>query len=965
MAIPKPQVLVSQQLTADPVGLVQPMRACIVGPLAKLHRFSVDDEKVDIDVGAYDRLLDAEYTWPERTAGSVVDVNSVKLFVADALLLYFEDLLTDVGSGKGTVAPVSGYKNRVRSSTVNFKTNGDYARSSLLFDRDVQIGDRVYLRGVADSDDDCDEVELWTYVAGFDDDTAESIVADATADVGNQESINEASASISQTAGATNCVIAAVDGSAFSGLADGVVSDTYTIEVVRSSVSGCNAARLRITSASGTDDADEVEPSDFGEPTEIGARGLEVTFSIDTGDCEDSASSAGVSAEEFVVGQKWVVEVEQVFEKVCATSGGDYDGDVNDTYIVEVTKGGTWAELPEITVTTVKGLDFSGPTTITDDNTDFPIGTHDVTIRFNDCFGADPASAASESESQGGDSAVAGLCLGDKFYVQVTSGDSGPMRTLILKHDIPLAIREVSDFDLRLFMVRDVEVTINRLNSPPDVNYAIESTQMVVKAGMTAYESTWTDDGVEQPLAIFGGTLYIEYREWLASNATDLNFVAAFADIEAIPGQLDVLNPVKWGVFRAFQNSNGIEVGWISVPNPTLLASWTASIGKLAGRAEIYNIIPMSADLEVLSLVQGHANAESSPENGNWKAMFGQLTLTTGRMIVGQSSASVQSLTPTSTDGELVLATIDDNPDATGTQYTRLSVPDANANFITYGVRAGDVVRFLFTIDAFGASTYSEFVVDSVLSENTLLLLAGHTSAISVAQKMEIWRTLTADEVVDDLVEKATNFGDRRVCLILPDIAGTGAIAQPGFYVAAALGGLASAVLPHQPLTNATVRGFDDFASRTRKLFTETQLGRLESAGIWICTQARGGSPTIRHALTTDISSLAAREESMRRNLDAISYLFLRQLRGLIGRANVSAALLLRMEYEVRQILKYLKTTIVSPDVGPQLIDGNIAVDALGRPLFNVDPLAADTVIIVLDLVLPAPLNYVRLTLVV
>jgi hypothetical protein len=190
-------------------------------------------------------------------------------------------------------------------------------------------------------------------------------------------------------------------------------------------------------------------------------------------------------------------------------------------------------------------------------------------------------------------------------------------------------------------------------------------------------------------------------------------------------------------------------------------------------------------------------------------------------------------------------------------------------------------------------------------------------------------------------------------------------VAQAGYYVAAAFAGLASGVLPHQPLTNAAISGFDDLSSRTRDYFTESQLSRLESAGILICTEDRAGTPIIRHALTTDVSSLAAREENMRRNLDAISYVFLRTLQPYIGRTNATPALLDRLKYVVEQTIKTMKTQVVSNDLGPQLVDGVIANDANGQPIFGFDPLAADKLVVVLNLTLPAPLNNIQLTLVV
>lgn len=976
----KPQALVYQEYTLAPAETTTPLRAHISGGNAILHRYSEAAEKALIDVGPYDRTSGDAYTWPERTAGSLVDVDSVKLFIENALLMYFEDVIGSSAGEYGVVAPVASHKNWVRHDTVSFKANGtSYPRSGLLYDRDVQVGDVAYVRGVAGSGDDCTEHELWTTVTGFAADEVDSTIMPATMDDNNQGS-TLANTTISQTDGPLNCVTAAATGTAYDGLADGYVSETYTIEVIRSSVSGCNAARLRVTSDSGTDNQEEVTPADFGSPTDIGTRGLTVTFSTTSGTCSSSAASEGIETEELTVGQVWEVTVTQAFERTCIEEGTTYNGPYDDTYIIEVTKGGVWADLPEVSVTTIKGQDSSGPSVVSGVNTNIPVGSYGLTVQFKDCgnLSSSSSSISADIGSLGmGDDALAGLRKGDKFYVTVISGQNGPIRTLILRDDLPTEIQGAADLDLRLFIPKTIEVTENRLSNPPLKNYTIETTQLVVKGGITAYDATWTNSGVEQPLPVWDGReasttnpdaygiQYIEYREWATELVDSVNFIDDVASLDQIPGQLDELNPLKWGVYRALQNSNGTKVGYTAVADPTSLDSWQDVLEKVKGRDDIYNYVPLTYDREVLNLFEAQANAESSPEAGNWKAMFINLQATTEKMLVGKSDADTQALTPTSTDGNVVLATLEDNPEATGTQYTLLSVPGNNAGFLRYGVSAGDVVRFLYSIDAFGTSTYQEFIVDQVLSENSLVLLSGPTSPVSVAQKVEVWHTLTKNEIAADLVDQAQSFANRRVVATWPDIAGTAGNSQSGFFAAAAAAGEVSGVLPHQGLTNVEISGFDDFASRTRDYFTSDQLNTLAEGGIWIMTEDRDGTPHTRHALTTDMTDLNSQEEMIRRNVDAISYVFLNRLRPFIGRTNATPSLLRKLRYEVLQVIKSLSETVISEDLGPQLISGTIAKDNSGVEILRIHPLAADRVEIVLNLVVPAPLNNIELHLVI
>jgi hypothetical protein len=132
----------------------------------------------------------------------------------------------------------------------------------------------------------------------------------------------------------------------------------------------------------------------------------------------------------------------------------------------------------------------------------------------------------------------------------------------------------------------------------------------------------------------------------------------------------------------------------------------------------------------------------------------------------------------------------------------------------------------------------------------------------------------------------------------------------------------------------------------------------MAEAGVWIVTEDRDGTPHTRHALTTDNLDLNRREEMIRRNVDSISYLFLRRLRPYIGRTNATPAMVELLASEVGSIIRFLKGNGFTQELGSQLIDGTIRI-------LRIHPLLKDRIEIVLDLVVPAPLNNIELHLVV
>lgn len=1071
----KPQVLVFQEFRIVPTEITEPLRAHIAGPHAILHRYSNTDEKQFCLLGQYDRLNDTCYPWPQRRPGSIVDLPYVKVYVDDAMLQYYTH---NMGESDTTITAVPGKTNWIQSSTLSFKSNGAaYPRSSAFFDRDVQLGDVVQLRTVS-ADNDCLETVLETYVTGFASDLVPSRILPAVADVNNQDSYtatspNGVDVTVTQIEGVDNAVavtvLTAQDEGAndYDGLVSGYVEEEYVVEVIKSTISGCNAARLRVTSASGTDDQAEIQPNDFDDNdgvTFVGTRGLSVRF-----------TTAG--NDNFVVGQKWKFDIKQTYEKVKAVSDADgvyqteaslngvngavdilgkYAGAKNDTYVIECTKGGTWSQLPEITVRTVKGLDFSGPTEVVGDGAggnaiSVAIGTNGVKVRF---LG---------DADQEDNFAVAGLRKGDKWYITVNSSKAGPVRQLILRDDLPTSlltqdgapvdkVGPVSitnagsgyaapptvtfsaptgnlvqattatgyavlgsiqgenddkvvavvvtnrgagytaaptvtfsapgeagvtatgtcqliageDMDLKLFIKDDIQISKNRIGYAPMTNFWFEDTQICVQEGIVAYHPEWTSAGAEQPLPVMSGKVYVEYREWLSELADQVNSISDVADLDNIRGQLDPDNPLKWGVYKALSNSNGTVVKYTAVADPEKydaegrslgpdLDKWVQVLERIKGRDDMYNLVPMTFDRRIQNLWAAHIGGESNEYANNWKAGFFALKAVPTVKVVGEGVSIDGVLGETVNDP--VLATLADDPNATNTQYTRLTVTSGNGYFITNNVRPGDIVRYNYSVDGFGEEQYEEYVVDQVISESTLLLYTGGDFAVTIPQRVEIWHNRNRNEIVEDVAQQGGSLSNRRVCAVWPDQVGEAGTIQPGYYLAAALAGLVSGVVPHQPLTNVEVAGFDDF-SRSYKYLNETQLNRMAEAGVWIVTEDRDGTPHTRHALTTDNLDLNRREEMIRRNVDSMSYLFYRRLRPYIGRTNAQPGMLSVLEYEVKRVITFLSTNGNTQELGSQLISGEIRT-------LQIHPLLKDRIEIVLDLVVPAPLNNIELHLVV
>lgn len=806
-------------------SLLARLRPVILGPKAALHRYSVSSEKASL--GTYDKLADHTFTFPNRVSTSVIDQNTVKVFADNAWLNFFNKYT----GANGSCQCSSTYPNRVRAANYVFKTGNSVSRSADFGDRDVKVGDLVQIQSGA--------TILNTVVTGFVGETIAAVTGTATAD-SNNKATQTLSASISQVSSTPiNEVVAIATGTAYESTADGYATRTYTITVTQASTgSDATTARLSVVSSDGLDNVASVTPAAFASPTAIGTKGLTVTFSLDVGHA--GASGSGIDQDDFVVGQQWVVTVSQAFTAPTATAAGTYTGTRDDTYVVTVTRGGAYTGTvpPQITVSTTNGSDRSGPTSITAASTPFAVGSYGVTISLNQTK----------------------LRKGDVYYIPVTAAAQGGLQTLVLRDDVPVGIRGI-EVNLRLFANRvGFEVAKHT------TTWSTTSTGITVKGGITVTDSEFTTGGVLTPVVLETGTLYVDYREWLTDSQGSIVQVSKRSDIVGLLGPVDRGNPLAQGVDFALQNTAGELDNDVSRPaatttdivyavsiggDPAVLANWTNALRGLEDNEFVYDIVPLSFDASVQSAVVSHVLAQSADSVGFYRRCFlaGSLTETLG--VVTASTTSDASAATATTSGVTVTAS-------------------SNAQFLTNGVRSGDVLRISYATDADGVVTYSTFVVDTVLSQTTLTVTTT-IGTLTPARQIEVWRTLTPAELVTQQTALATSraSGKGRVFYVLPDRASFGGTDYDGYYVAAAVAGLAGSVASHQNLRNVALVGFDS-ATRVSKLFTSGQQKDLQAGGVFLVSQITDGTVYLRSTVSTDLSPIGLREEMMVRNADMI-----------------------------------------------------------------------------------------------
>lgn len=915
-AHPLPQVQLFQTFAPTAAAIDRAQRAWLIGPNADLHRFAIDSERPDILVGTYDPAVSATYTWPARTPGGLVDQTYARVFIKDAELRYLQELR---GAGV-TIAPVSGRTNQIRATTsLNFRSVPGLARSASLGDRDVQVGDRVTITGTSSNVTS----SLRTFVRGFAAEPVAAVVGTRVSGTGNAATTTLGAVITDST---LNQMRLAATLTNYNGLVDGVLVDTFTVTITRSSTgSDLTTARARIQSASGIDYVEDWTPPAAAAVATVGTRGLQLGFTVDTVDTDPAGTN-------LIAGQVFTVVVTDGFTAPTPTAGGTYTGTNNTTYVVEVIQGGLFADSdtarrPRIAVRTSSGVDGQTSIAVLAAGA-VAIGTQGVTLTF------------------AGD----GLRKGDTYSIPVTAATTGRVSTLVLGHELDATLLAADDLDLELAIVSDVEVPRYQTAPTPRVCWTPSDVSLTLVNDIQTYHSSYTVNGAPTALPITRGSVYIEYREWVPALVGELLSVVTTTDLDQIPGPLDPDNPLKWHAAKAIGNANSSPVYATAVANPASLDSWTAALQPGTDVENIHNVVPISETQDVIDLIVAHVASQSGPGRNQFRRAFVALPVPLTAPIVTSA---------TSTNSAHVLATVADEPTISGTQYLRVVATSGNISFDTAGVRPGDLARIGFNIDPLGVTTYREYVIDAVVSATALRLVTGPDIPLSVAERLEIHRVNNRSELIAAIGQRAAAYGSRQVSAVFVNTLESNVGRRSFTVAAAAVAGLASGVAPHQALTNVTLADLDELfsAGSSRVRFTRTELEALAGYGVWIIDRTAAGEIYTAEGLTTDMSDLNRSSEMLQRNLNSVSRVTVNTIKPYLGRTNLVASTLRQIRADLvgqYEGLRGPQTAVVG--IGSQVVE--YTIQELRADLFQRDKL-----IVNVDFLLPYAINRVAATL--
>jgi len=307
------------------------------------------------------------------------------------------------------------------------------------------------------------------------------------------------------------------------------------------------------------------------------------------------------------------------------------------------------------------------------------------------------------------------------------------------------------------------------------------------------------------------------------------------------------------------------------------------------------------------------------------------------------------------------------------------TITEAAATYSTSKVLAGDYLQVPNPITGTSFTTSFAHKIAYVANENLLVMdtnvdvVATLPLAGDVNLRHRVSRTLSKANQVTELVTISQSVKNRRIVLVWPNLATVSGLvdgsktrtvsstpeaanAQPGYYLAAVVGGMTAGLPSHQGFTNLSIAGISGITNSTR-YFSDTQLTTISDGGWYVFGQTSTSSlPFCIHQLTTDPTTLESGEYSVVKNFDFVSYFFQDILDEFLGDYNINTDTLGLLQQALTTGIDVLKLRKAAK-IGAPLNDA--AITSLAQ-----HATVRDRVEAYMTVNLPIPLNRIGLHLV-
>lgn len=498
--------------------------------------------------------------------------------------------------------------------------------------------------------------------------------------------------------------------------------------------------------------------------------------------------------------------------------------------------------------------------------------------------------------------------------------------------------------------------------------------------GDTSFKSTLVRDtaGTWHTLSLTSYLQYTALRKDVSPEADNpaLLVLDGTTQLTSLIEPVDATNPFAAGMYMALLNSSGAQASGISIDTNSALepygtvAAYARAFAFLEAK-EVYAIAVLTSDIAVAQIANTHAVLMSQPEYKGERIAICCLPqpnravntlVASGQCDRGGSSATIDTGIA-NLSALLVANGIDASGDIpAGNTYNGkkggvyLQVADDGSRYSIKRV-VGSTVQIRYRANEFeyGSNDDGFFYATGTLPTTPWISFDFSTSIRGIELLLPDGKP-DKDAIANTYQDLGNSFSSRRFWNLVLDTcqATLNGISQslPGFYMCAAYAGLVGGQPPQQSFTNFPIVGFTAVRG-TNDYFSARQLNRIAAGGNTIIVQdpANNGPIFPRMALTTDMTSVETRTDSITKCLDFTAKFLRRSLRIFIGRFNINQGFLDTLSHVVQGLLQFLTGSFVLVDAEiNNIVQSDSEPDAVMLDI-TVDP--------------PYPCNYIQVRLIV
>ena len=546
---------------------------------------------------------------------------------------------------------------------------------------------------------------------------------------------------------------------------------------------------------------------------------------------------------------------------------------------------------------------------------------------------------------QEGDFATATIQVDDYIDLTYTDGDT------VLTYSS--AIQEVSPDGKTLTLKRnlpspDGDATVTAVVKRPTKEDAIIESQFITanEDAVTIKKDVKVSTAVTDTAAqVVSATVYLSYRALRRDIANDFLTITSQSNAEAKIGSVNINNPMS--VAASLIASAVSDMSYRILPIETDDANgYRQALDILSTNEDIYVIVPLTNDKDVISAYASHCTTLSEPEKSKWRIVYASQEMPSTKVMVEIN------------DGQLVEGSTDDECYIKDT---------ANGMFVTNNARVTDFV------DIYNASNSYQYSLQIIEVLNESVVTCSTTKWMRTSEgyseledkvtvdsqqavKYEVVRVLDTQGVADAISGIAESFKNKRLRLVYPDtiMLNINSVSEmvPSYYLCVTLGAMRAGYPPHQGFSTIGLSGISRVL-RANNMFSDDQLADMAGNGVfWVVQDTPEELPYVLYQTTTDNTQLETAEDSCVAVVDYASRYLKINLKNVLGRYNVNTISVNYVKTVINSVLDDMTSTSYQY-IGPILT---------GAELLSVET-EGDKIKPTVHIEIPYPVNGVDVTL--